>query len=54
MPTYEYRCKGCGHKFVEVLTIGEHDKYKPKCPKCEGRKVEQLISSFFAKTSSKS
>lgn len=53
MPTYEYRCKDCGHHFVEVLTVSEHDKYKPQCPKCKSEKVEQMISSFFAKTSRK-
>jgi len=54
MPTYEYRCKDCGHQFVEVLQVKEHENYKPQCPKCKSQKVEQIISSFFAKTSRKS
>ncbi|MDZ7292711.1 MAG: zinc ribbon domain-containing protein [candidate division KSB1 bacterium] len=53
MPTYEYRCKDCGHQFVEVLRVSEHDKFKPQCPKCKSENVEQLLSNFFAKTSRK-
>lgn len=53
MPTYEYRCKECGHQFLEALRVAEHDKKKPQCPKCKSKKVEQIFSSFFAKTSSK-
>jgi putative FmdB family regulatory protein len=33
MPTYEYHCKDCGHEFVEVLRVSEHDKSKPRAPK---------------------
>jgi putative FmdB family regulatory protein len=54
MPAYEYRCKDCGHQFVEVLRVSEHDKHKPQCPKCKSEKIEQMLSSFFAKTSKKS
>jgi putative FmdB family regulatory protein len=53
MPTYEYRCRECGHHFVEMLTISDHEKHKPRCPKCQSAKVEQLLSRFFAKTSRK-
>ncbi|RIK78436.1 FmdB family transcriptional regulator [candidate division KSB1 bacterium] len=53
MPTYEYRCKECGHQFLEALRVAEHDKKKPQCPKCKSQKVEQVFSTFFAKTSSK-
>ena len=54
MPTYEYRCTACGHRLVEYLSIGEHEKRKPQCPRCGSAKVEQLLSAFFAKTSRKS
>jgi len=54
MPTYEYKCRECGKSFTKVLTISEHDKRKPACPKCKSKKVDQKISSFFAKTASKS
>ncbi len=41
MPTYEYRCKECGHQFEEFQNItAEPIK---ECPACQG-KVERLIS----------
>jgi len=41
MPTYDYQCKDCGHKFEEFQSISA--KPLTKCPVCEG-KVERLIS----------
>jgi len=41
MPTYEYKCQKCGHKF-EKLVFG---KEEIKCPKCQSRMVEKLISA---------
>lgn len=40
MPTYEYKCTKCNHKFEEFQSI----KANPleKCPKCGG-KVKRLI-----------
>lgn len=42
MPLYEFQCLDCGQRF-EVL-IRHSDC--PRCPNCEGRKLEQLISNF--------
>lgn len=44
MPIYEYVCKNCDHAF-EVLVSGAS---KPKCPKCEGKKLEKQHSVFAA------
>lgn len=41
MPTYEYQCLKCKHRFEEFHGISERPKLK--CPKCKGR-VERLIS----------
>ena len=43
MPTYEYACDACGHKFEEFQSI----KAKPisVCPKCGKKKVKRLISA---------
>jgi len=43
MPTYEYACEACGHKFEEFQSI----KAKPTtiCPVCRKRKVKRLISA---------
>ena len=41
MPTYEYRCRKCGHRFELFHSIKDN---KPKrCPKCKGR-ADRLIS----------
>ena len=39
MPTYEYACKACGHRFEVVRSI--HDDALTECPDCGGelRKV---------------
>lgn len=42
MPTYEYQCVKCEHRFEEFHGISERPKLK--CPVCRGR-VKRLISS---------
>lgn len=42
MPTYEYRCKGCGHELEIFQPITA--KPKRKCPECEKNALERLIS----------
>ena len=43
MPTYEYKCNACGHRFEEFQSI----KAAPtkKCPVCGKKQVERLISA---------
>ncbi|MEY3176002.1 MAG: hypothetical protein RLZZ436_3916 [Planctomycetota bacterium] len=43
MPTYEYRCNACGHKWDEFQSI----KAAPsrKCPACKKLKAERVISA---------
>jgi putative FmdB family regulatory protein len=53
MPTYQYRCRDCNHSFERVQSMQEHGKRRPRCPDCEGENVEQVLSPFFARTSSK-
>ncbi len=54
MPLYEYECRECGESFSIRLHIDEHDRKRPKCPKCGSRKLEQKFSEFFTKTAKKS
>lgn len=54
MPTYEYHCLDCGHKFSETLQLKDHETHKPQCPKCKSTRIGQLFSGFFVKTSKKS
>jgi len=43
MPTYEYQCQKCGHRFSEFQRIT--DPPIKDCPKCKKKNcVEQLIS----------
>jgi putative FmdB family regulatory protein len=41
MPTYQYRCTGCGHDFEEFQLISEPPL--EECPQC-GDRVKRLIS----------
>jgi putative FmdB family regulatory protein len=54
MPTYEYRCLECHNVFDRAEPLAEHGQKRPECPKCKSKKVEQVFTSFFAKTSHKS
>ena len=54
MPTYEFQCQKCGHKFNLVESIGEHAKHKEKCTQCASSEIESLISAVNVKTSKKS
>jgi putative FmdB family regulatory protein len=42
MPTYEYRCRDCGHQFEKFTTKISNDS-SVDCPKCDGL-AERLIS----------
>jgi putative FmdB family regulatory protein len=62
MPYYEYECSTCGKRFEALQSFEEHERHEEhgrharlKCPKCGGKKVEQLVSSsVFVITSKKS
>ena len=42
MPTYEYACKACRHRFERLQMMS--DAPVRTCPKCGKRKVDRLIS----------
>lgn len=42
MPTYEYECKTCGHRFEKSQSMTAAPL--KKCPKCD-KEVRRLISS---------
>lgn len=42
MPTYEYRCEACNHKFEAFQSMSA--KPVSVCPKCKKRKVKKLVS----------
>ncbi len=54
MPLYDYKCLKCGKECLLALTLKEHEAATGACPSCGSRELEQLITSFIARTSSKS
>lgn len=42
MPTYEYECKGCGHKWEADQSI--KDEPLKECPLCKAAEAKRLIS----------
>lgn len=46
MPTYDYVCDACGHKFEEFQSIS--DKPLKKCPKCKKSKLRRLFGTGAA------
>lgn len=42
MPTYEYECRKCAHRFERLQTMTEEPL--KKCPRCKGP-VKRLISA---------
>src|SRR5258707_9656222 len=46
MPTYEYECKGCQHRFEELQSFSEAPL--KKCPSCKKKKLQRLIGAGAA------
>lgn len=46
MPTYEYECDACGHRFDEFQSFSE--KPLKKCPQCAKRKLRRLFGAGAA------
>jgi len=43
MPTYDYECDACGHKFE--LFQGINDEVQTKCPECKKKKLRRLFGT---------
>lgn len=43
MPTYEYRCIDCNHKFEIFLTYQEYESANVSCPDCGKKHPERII-----------
>jgi putative FmdB family regulatory protein len=46
MPTYDYECAACGHKFDELQSFS--DPVLTKCPKCKKKKLRRLFGTGAA------
>ncbi len=54
MPMYDYKCRECTKEFLLALTLKEHESGEATCPSCGSKKLEQLITTFTARTTKKS
>ena len=45
MPKYNKQCRNCGKLFEEYKTFDEFDEHKTRCPKCNSKKVKNVIPS---------
>ena len=54
MPTYEFECKKCGHRFNLMESVAEHDRHKERCPQCSSSEIRNLMSTVNVKTTKKS
>ncbi len=54
MPMYDYKCRKCGKECLLALSLKEHETGAATCPSCGSKEMEQLLTTFAAKTSSKS
>jgi len=43
VPTYDYVCNGCGHKFEHFQSMSS--AHLRTCPECKKRKLKRLIGS---------
>ncbi len=46
MPTYDYRCQGCGHEFEIFQSISADELCK--CPECGKPKLQRLMGGGAA------
>lgn len=43
MPTYQYECKNCGHRFEAMKTISKRDE--SVCPECGNTDNDRFIGT---------
>ena len=43
MPTYDYKCNNCNHRFEILQSM--NDEFLKNCPKCKKDKLERLIGA---------
>jgi len=46
MPTYEYECDACEHRFEELQSFS--DEPLTKCPQCKKKKLRRLLGTGAA------
>jgi putative FmdB family regulatory protein len=46
MPTYEYQCRACNHRFEELQSFSEAPL--KKCPACKKKRLQRLLGAGAA------
>lgn len=54
MPTYEYECRKCGHRYALTMSIDDQAKGEPRCPSCKSQQSTQVFEPVFVRTARKS
>jgi len=54
MPSYDFICKECNHRFTVTMSVSEYEKGSTQCPKCKSDKIKRAITQFSVITSKKS
>jgi len=44
LPTYDFECKNCGHRFSQFTTVS--DRLKAVCPSCNSGNLQQLFTGI--------
>jgi putative FmdB family regulatory protein len=44
MPIYEFKCMQC-QEFIEILLMNKDEEIEIKCPKCNARDLERVLST---------
>ena len=44
MPIFEFKCMQC-EEFIEKLVMNDEDMVELRCPKCESRDLERVLST---------
>lgn len=54
MPSYDFKCDDCDHRFTLTVSVSEYEKRSPECPQCKSNNVKRTITPFSVITSKKS
>jgi putative FmdB family regulatory protein len=52
MPTYQYQCKDCKHRFEITRSYSDPQSGLPECERCGGTNTRRVMTSVYAKTGS--
>ena len=52
MPIYEYKCRGCGNEFEQLILPTSPDG--PVCPSYQSQDLEQMMSAFSGRSEERS